>query len=134
MLVFGSVVKLFPWDFWVAYFGTGTLGPNHSNKKPAQDLGLCQPQWLVSVSLVYHEMFSSPFATPSVKKNRCNKASLHFSGYARGEGVGAAFLSFAESTELARAELCGAAANQDGRSASLTAPNGPSQQAVIRRA
>lgn len=59
--------------------------------------------------------------------------SLLLQGYARGEGVGAAFLSFA-GNELARAELCGAAANQDGRSASLTAPNGPSQQAVIRRA
>ena len=55
-------------------------------------------------------------------------------GYARGEGVGAAFLSFADVEDLARAMLCGSAANQDGRSASLTAPNGPSQQAVIRRA
>ena len=60
---------------------------------------------------------------------------IHFiRGYARGEGVGAAFLSFADVEDLARAMLCGSAANQDGRSASLTAPNGPSQQAVIRRA
>eukprot|EP00434_Breviolum_minutum_P009961 symbB.v1.2.008781.t1/scaffold514.1/size193457/7 len=64
---------------------------------------------------------------------RCFTFDASANGYARGEGVGAAFLSFA-GNELARAELCGAAANQDGRSASLTAPNGPSQQAVIRRA
>jgi hypothetical protein len=72
-----------------------------------------------------------------VAQNSSLRYRFHpFRGYARGEGVGAwqsmSFLSFVE--DLARAMLCGSAANQDGRSASLTAPNGPSQQAVIRRA
>jgi len=68
----------------------------------------------------------------SSPQNRFHPPTIR--GYARGEGVGAAFLSFADVEDLARAMLCGSAANQDGRSASLTAPNGPSQQAVIRRA
>ena len=113
-------------------FWNRTLGPNHSNKNQLKTWDSASR----SGSSLFHwcTMKCSHSPSPHLKKNRCNKASLHFSGYARGEGVGAAFLSFAESTELARAELCGAAANQDGRSASLTAPNGPSQQAVIRRA
>ncbi|CAJ1343367.1 unnamed protein product, partial [Effrenium voratum] len=61
---------------------------------------------------------------------RCFTFDASANGYARGEGVGAAFLSLGEAPVLLR----GTAANQDGRSASLTAPNGPSQQAVIRRA
>eukprot|EP00438_Fugacium_kawagutii_P013955 Skav203421 [mRNA] locus=scaffold1743:369136:376323:- [translate_table: standard] len=63
---------------------------------------------------------------------RCFTFDASANGYARGEGVGAAFLM--PGGALLRASLCGSAANQDGRSASLTAPNGPSQQAVIRRA
>ncbi|CAK9099313.1 Polyketide synthase PksJ (PKS) [Durusdinium trenchii] len=66
---------------------------------------------------------------------RCFTFDASANGYARGEGVGAALLSLDDAGAVAvRASLAGAAANQDGRSASLTAPNGPSQQAVIRRA
>ena len=67
---------------------------------------------------------------------RCFTFDESANGYARGEGVGAAFLALdgGEGAAAARALLRGTAANQDGRSASLTAPNGPSQQAVIRRA
>ncbi|CAE7256047.1 pikAII [Symbiodinium microadriaticum] len=68
---------------------------------------------------------------------RCFTFDASANGYARGEGVGAAFLAVladGDGDVSARALLRGTAANQDGRSASLTAPNGPSQQAVIRRA
>ena len=68
---------------------------------------------------------------------RCFTFDASANGYARGEGVGAAFLAAladGDGDVSARALLRGTAANQDGRSASLTAPNGPSQQAVIRRA
>jgi acyl transferase domain-containing protein len=53
-------------------------------------------------------------------------------GYARGEGVGAGFVTRDDDVFECYGYALGGITNQDGRSASLTAPNGPSQSAVVR--
>ncbi|CAK9081738.1 Phenolphthiocerol/phthiocerol polyketide synthase subunit C ((Phenol)carboxyphthiodiolenone synthase subunit D) (Beta-ketoacyl-acyl-carrier-protein synthase I) (Phthiocerol synthesis polyketide synthase type I PpsD) [Durusdinium trenchii] len=66
---------------------------------------------------------------------RCLTFDGSASGFGRGEGCSAAFLSLDTGEQDMDMHLCsllGSAVNQDGRSASMTAPNGPSQQSCIR--
>nr|AQS99243.1 type I polyketide synthase [Gambierdiscus polynesiensis] len=69
------------------------------------------------------------------KKGRCFTFDYSASGYARGDGFGAMYITAGESDESFASQMAcfmGVRVNQDGRSATLTAPNGVAQQACIR--
>ena len=102
-----------------------------SLRRGASDGALAAGTNLILVPISYISFSKAKMLS---EDGRCFTFDASANGYARGEGVGAAFLSLGSFGSIDRAQLLATATNQDGRSASLTAPNGPSQQAVIRRA
>ena len=68
---------------------------------------------------------------------RCKTFDSRADGFARGEGIGSAFIrqGAAEGSEVVNlVGLTGVAINHDGRAATITAPNGTAQQRVLRAA
>lgn len=69
---------------------------------------------------------------------RCKTFDHRADGFVRSEGCGLVVLKRLSDAlndgDDILAQICGSAANQDGRSSSLTAPNGPSQISVIKNA
>eukprot|EP00931_Biecheleriopsis_adriatica_P047752 TRINITY_DN27548_c0_g2_i1.p1 TRINITY_DN27548_c0_g2~~TRINITY_DN27548_c0_g2_i1.p1 ORF type:complete len:4734 (-),score=1179.49 TRINITY_DN27548_c0_g2_i1:215-14152(-) len=67
---------------------------------------------------------------------RCKTFDSRADGFARGEGIGAAYIRSAGASDSVPdlAGLTGVATNHDGRAATITAPNGTAQQRVLRAA
>ncbi|CAE7183438.1 pikAI, partial [Symbiodinium microadriaticum] len=66
---------------------------------------------------------------------RCKTFDSRADGFARGEGLGSAFIRGGENAEVSNlVGLSGVAINHDGRAATITAPNGTAQQRVLRAA
>ena len=66
---------------------------------------------------------------------RCKTFDSRADGFARGEGLGSAFIRGGSDAEVSNlVGLSGVAINHDGRAATITAPNGTAQQRVLRAA
>ena len=66
---------------------------------------------------------------------RCKTFDSRADGFARGEGLGSAFIRGGSDAEVSNlVGLRGVAINHDGRAATITAPNGTAQQRVLRAA